>query len=87
MKVSTANALKRAMNLCVANNVELKEPGLRHHTERTWIGLCENDDIVLVEIPVGYRRNEEDVHVFLYSTKGSKELNDVVKAVNTNQSS
>lgn len=75
MRQSTANALAEATRRCKSHGITVKPAGFKYHSERIWLGVAENDDLILVEVPVVFKEsNPEELHVFVYSTKNSREL-------------
>lgn len=75
MRASTEKALKEATARCEAAGLKVKPAGFKYHSERSWLGMAENDDLILVEVPTVFKEEApEELHVFVYSTKGSREL-------------
>lgn len=75
MRESTKKALEEATRRCKDAGVKLSVAGFKYHAERIWLGVTEDDNVVLVEVPVVYKDDTPDeLHVFVYHSSGSKEL-------------
>ena len=84
MRASTEKALAEAKRRCEAHDIKVKPDGFKYHTERVWLGVAENDDLILVKVPKTYKETApEELRVFVYSTLNSRELDVRSKAAQT----